>query len=83
MLAFEKKVKEIVEKDVAPCPVPGCDGKLNKVKLAHKASVLFAIPLGTYGSRDAMCCPVCNDVIFPNEDGQYPQLTIAAVPQKA
>lgn len=83
MLTFETKVKEIIEANVAPCQVPGCDGQLDKVKLGHKAKVLFAVPLGTYGNRDAMCCQTCQNIVFPDEDGQYPGLTIAAVPPKA
>lgn len=83
MLTFETKVKEIIEEDVAPCQVPGCDGQLDKVKLGYKAKVLFAVPLGTYGNRDAMCCPICKNVVFPDENGQYPGFTIAAAPLKA
>ena len=83
MLTFEKKVMELVEEYVAPCPVPGCGGTMNKVKLGYKASILFAVPLGTYGKRDALCCPKCQHVIYPDKSGAYPGMTIASVPQKS
>lgn len=82
MLTFEKKVKRVIEEDVAPCAVPGCGGQMNKVMIAYKATVLFALPLGTYGERDAMCCSTCQNIVLPDEDGQYPGMTISTVPQK-
>lgn len=82
MLTFERKVKQVLEEGVAPCPVPGCGAQMNKVMMAHKATVLFAIPLGTYGDKEAMCCPNCNNFVLPDGSGQYPGMTIPAVPGK-
>lgn len=81
MLTFVETEKGVVEEDVAPCVVPGCGGQVNKVTVAYKAYVCFAVvPVGTYFKRDVMRCPDCQNTVFLDENGQYPGIASSGVP---